>query len=75
MSATETIRTTGQVKWFSAQKGYGFIVGSDGEDVFFHFSAIQMDGYKTVEDGAEVQFELHKGRDGKRLEAKSVVVV
>ena len=48
----------GKVKWFSAEKGYGFITGEDGKDVFVHYSAIQGDGYKTLEEGQEVSYEL-----------------
>ncbi len=48
----------GTVKWFNPQKGYGFIEKEDGEDVFVHYSAIQEDGFKTLEDGQEVEFEI-----------------
>lgn len=48
----------GKVKWFNADKGYGFITDEKGNDVFVHFSSIVADGYKTLEDGAEVEFEL-----------------
>ena len=52
---------TGTVKWFNAQKGYGFISNEEGgEDVFVHFSAIQADGYKTLEEGQKVSFETEK---------------
>ena len=54
----------GKVKWFNAEKGYGFIESEDGTDVFAHFSAIQMDGYKTLEEGAEVTFEVTEGAKG-----------
>ena len=54
----------GKVKWFNAEKGYGFIEGEDGSDVFVHFSAIVMDGYKALEEGAEVQFEVIDGAKG-----------
>ena len=47
----------GTVKWFNAEKGYGFIASESGEDVFVHFSAIQGEGYKTLEEGAAVEFE------------------
>ena len=54
----------GTVKWFNAEKGYGFITGEDGNDVFVHFSAIQADGYKTLEEGQEVEFEVVQGAKG-----------
>ena len=47
----------GTVKWFNAEKGYGFITGEDGQDVFVHFSAIQVDGFKTLEEGQKVTFD------------------
>mgnify|MGYP001179506561 CR=1 FL=1 len=50
----------GTVKWFNSQKGYGFIVGEDGKDVFVHFSAIQVDGYKTLEEGQNVEYEIEE---------------
>ena len=50
----------GKVKWFNAKKGYGFINGENGEDVFVHFSQIMQDGYKTLQDGQEVTFELEE---------------
>lgn len=54
----------GKVKWFNAEKGFGFIENEDGTDVFVHFSAIAMDGYKTLEEGAEVEFEVVEGAKG-----------
>ena len=54
----------GKVKWFNAEKGYGFIESEDGTDVFVHFSAIVMDGYKTLEEGMEVTFEVSEGAKG-----------
>jgi CspA family cold shock protein len=56
----------GKVKWFSNQKGYGFITPESGADVFVHFSAIQGDGYKTLEEGQEVEFEIEKGPKGEQ---------
>ena len=50
--------TTGTVKWFNAEKGYGFLTTDAGEDVFVHFSAIQIDGYKTLNEGQRVSFEV-----------------
>ena len=49
---------TGKVKWFNAEKGYGFITSSEGKDVFVHFSAIQCEGYKTLDEGLAVTFEI-----------------
>jgi len=54
----------GKVKWFNAEKGYGFIESEDGTDVFVHYSAIEMEGYKTLEEGAEVTFEVSEGAKG-----------
>ena len=54
----------GTVKWFNAEKGYGFITGEDGNDVFVHFSAIQAEGYKTLEEGQAVSFEVKEGDRG-----------
>ncbi len=54
----------GTVKWFNAEKGYGFISRENGEDVFVHFSAITMDGFKTLEEGQEVEFEIVDGEKG-----------
>ena len=60
----------GKVKWFNAKKGYGFISSETGEDVFVHFSEIQSDGYKTLDEGQDVEFEVEK--DQKGLKAKKV---
>ncbi|WP_416827789.1 cold-shock protein [Ectobacillus polymachus] len=54
----------GKVKWFNGEKGYGFIQGEDGSDVFVHFSAIQGEGFKTLEEGQEVTFEVVEGNRG-----------
>ncbi|MFC4768027.1 cold shock domain-containing protein [Effusibacillus consociatus] len=54
----------GIVKWFSAEKGYGFIQREDGGDVFVHFSAIQSEGFKTLEEGQQVEFEIVEGARG-----------
>ena len=55
---------TGKVKWFNAEKGFGFIEREDGDDVFVHFSAIQTEGFKTLEEGQEVEFEIVEGERG-----------
>ncbi len=54
----------GRVKWFNEQKGFGFIEQEGGGDVFVHFSVIDMDGYKTLQEGAEVEFECISGEKG-----------
>jgi CspA family cold shock protein len=56
----------GKVKWFSNQKGYGFITRDDGKDVFVHYSAVQGDGYKTLEEGMEVEFDVTQGPKGEQ---------
>ena len=66
----KVVREKGVVKWFNAAKGYGFIQRASGEDVFVHFSAIQMSGYRTLEEGAEVEFEVKRGPKG--LQAENV---
>jgi CspA family cold shock protein len=58
----------GVVKWFNSSKGYGFIQRQSGEDVFVHFSAIQMDGYKTLSEGQMVEFEVKQGPKGYQAE-------
>jgi cold shock protein len=64
------VKEQGTVKWFNASKGYGFIQRQTGEDVFVHFSAIQMDGYKSLNEGQAVEFEVKKGPKG--LQAENV---
>jgi CspA family cold shock protein len=63
----------GQVKWFSEKKGYGFITQEDGNDVFVHYSAIGTEGFKTLREGDEVEFEVSQGDKG--LQATNVRVV
>jgi len=55
---------TGTVKWFKDDKGYGFITGEDGVDAFVHFSAIQMEGFKSLQEGQKVQYEVTQGPKG-----------
>ena len=66
-------RIQGTVKWFNGSKGYGFIAREGGEDVFVHFSAIQGDGYRNLEEGQRVEFSVTQGSKG--LQAASVVVL
>ena len=54
----------GTVKWFSNQKGFGFISDEEGNDVFVHYTGLDMDGFKTLEDGAAVEYELSQGKRG-----------
>lgn len=63
----------GTVKWFNNQKGYGFITGEDGNDVFVHYSGLNMEGFKSLEEGASVEFEISDGAKGPQ--ATNVVVV
>ncbi|MEM1355474.1 MAG: cold shock domain-containing protein [Planctomycetota bacterium] len=63
----------GQVKWFDPKKGYGFIIGPEGQDVFVHFSQIQGDGFRSLRDGEEVEYELTEGDKG--YQAQSVTRV
>ncbi|MBQ1319420.1 MAG: cold-shock protein [Solobacterium sp.] len=55
---------TGKVKWFNAEKGYGFITAEDGTDIFVHYTAIQGEGFKTLDDGQEVSFEVTQSDRG-----------
>ena len=56
--------STGTVKWFNAEKGYGFITGEDGNDVFVHYSGLNMEGFKSLDEGAAVEFEVVNGEKG-----------
>ena len=67
------VKMTGKVKWFNAEKGYGFIEREDGGDVFVHFSAIQGEGFKTLEEGQAVEFDVVEGNRGEQ--AANVVKV
>ena len=66
-------RVQGTVKWFNSTKGYGFIAREGGEDVFVHYSAIQMNGYRTLNEGQRVEFTLEHGPKG--LQASDVVAL
>ena len=66
-------RSRGTVKWFNADKGYGFITPEDGDDLFVHYSEIQTDGFRSLNEGDKVEFEITQGKKG--LQASSVVVV
>lgn len=61
-------RITGTVKWFNAAKGYGFIARDGGKDVFVHYSAIQMEGYRTLNEGDKVEFTIVDGAKGPQAE-------
>ncbi len=66
-------RTRGTVKWFNGDKGYGFITPDEGPDLFVHYSEIQGSGYRSLEEGSKVEFEITDGKKGKQ--ASSVTVV
>lgn len=68
-----TDRYKGTIKWFSAPKGYGFIGQAEGDDVFVHFSAIQMEGYKRLKEGQSVEFSIEEGPKGKQ--AADVIIL
>lgn len=63
----------GTVKWFNADKGYGFIAVDGGRDVFVHYSAIEMDGYRTLEEGQRVEFEITQGDRGPQAESVRMI--
>ena len=65
------MRTTGTVKWFNDAKGFGFLTSESGEDVFVHFSAVQGGGFRSLAEGAAVEFDVVKGPKG--LQAENVV--
>ena len=64
-------RITGTVKWFNAHKGFGFIEQEGGEDVFVHYSALQSEGYRSLDEGQQVEFSIERGPKG--LQASNVV--
>ena len=66
-------RIVGTVKWFNSSQGYGFIGRESGDDVFVHFSSIQMDGYRRLEEGQKVEFTIEEGPKG--LQAANVIAV
>lgn len=66
-------REKGKVKWFNNSKGYGFIARNEGEDIFVHYSAIKVEGYKTLKEGQDVEFTVSTGDKG--LQAEDVVPV
>lgn len=66
-------RVVGTVKWFNNSKGYGFLSQENGDDVFVHYSAIQSDGFRTLEEGQKVEFTIEKGQKG--LQASKVTVL
>jgi cold shock protein len=63
----------GTVKWFNAEKGYGFITTEEGNDVFAHFSQINKEGFKTLEEGQEVEFDVVEGEKGLQAEGIDVI--
>lgn len=65
-------RETGKVKWFNATKGFGFIEREEGEDVFVHYKAINIEGFRTLEEGQKVEFNITKGPKG--LQAEDVTI-
>jgi len=68
-----TVKQTGTVKWFNDAKGFGFITSERGEDVFVHFTAIQGNGFRSLSEGATVEFEVQQGPKG--LQASNVAIV
>jgi CspA family cold shock protein len=70
---TMATRTQGTVKWFNADKGFGFISRPDGDDLFVHYSEIQGNGFRSLDEGTTVEFEVTQGRKG--LQASAVTVV
>lgn len=69
----EDIMNTGKVKWFNAEKGYGFITGEDGKDVFVHYSSINAEGFKTLDEGQTVTYNVIESDRGKQASDVTVV--
>jgi CspA family cold shock protein len=69
----ENVMPQGVVKWFNSEKGYGFIQADDGPDVFVHYSAIQSDGYRSLEQDQRVEFEISQGQKGPQADVVRVV--
>jgi CspA family cold shock protein len=66
-------RVQGTVKWFNGEKGYGFITPENGPDLFVHYSEIQSSGFRTLDEGAKVEFEITEGKKGKQASAVTLV--
>jgi CspA family cold shock protein len=66
-------RVRGTVKWFNGEKGYGFITPEEGEDLFVHYSEIQGGGFRSLQEGAKVEFEVTQGKKGKQASAVTVI--
>ncbi len=66
-------RVQGTVKWFNGEKGYGFITQENGPDLFVHYTAIQSSGYRSLNDGDRVEFEITDGKKGKQASAVTVI--
>ena len=69
----EVLQMKGTVKWFNKEKGFGFITGEDGKDVFAHFSQIQKEGFKELFEGQEVEFEITEGQKGPQ--ASNIIII
>lgn len=65
--------STGKVKWFNAEKGYGFITGEDGKDIFVHYTSINAEGYRSLEDGQAVSYEIVDGDRGPQASEVTVL--
>jgi CspA family cold shock protein len=70
---TMATRVQGTVKWFNGEKGYGFITPESGPDLFVHYSEIQSSGFRTLDEGARVEFEITEGKKGKQASAVTLV--
>lgn len=66
-------RTNGTVKWFNSDKGFGFISQEDGDDLFVHYTEIQSSGYRSLDEGATVEFEITQGKKGMQASAVTVI--